>query len=299
MIDREKVLESAQKYVLKGQSKKAIKEYLKLIEASPKDKRLYLKLADLYLKEGESEKAVREYLKLADLYREEELNFRAISVYKKILSIDPKLVEPLHKLAKLYLKEGLAGSAKTYYQSVLEIKPDDREALEALRVFETQPRPKERPQPFPSYDYPELETSQDKRPVRPPEPEAPAPDKDAETHYHLGIGYKEMELLDYAISEFELASATLPMRFDCYVMLGDCFKEKGDYDRSIEYYKMASGMNGLSTENLARVHFNLGAAYEANGMLSEALETFKYVLKLDQSFSEANRKIRKLQSLQK
>ena len=129
MTDKEKILEAAQKYVLKGQTKKAIKEYLKLIEASPKDKRLYLKVGDLYLKEGESDKAIKVYLELADLYMEDDLNFRAISVYKKILSIDPKFVEPLSKLAELYLKEGLTGSAKTYYQNILDINPDDYEAL--------------------------------------------------------------------------------------------------------------------------------------------------------------------------
>jgi pilus assembly protein FimV len=56
--DKEKILDLAQKYVLKGQSKKAIQEYLKLLEVAPKDKRLYLKLGDLYLKNGEQEKAI-------------------------------------------------------------------------------------------------------------------------------------------------------------------------------------------------------------------------------------------------
>ena len=43
----------AKKYILKSQSDEEIKEYLKLIETTPKDKRLHLKLADLYFKNGE------------------------------------------------------------------------------------------------------------------------------------------------------------------------------------------------------------------------------------------------------
>ena len=62
-LDKEKILALAQRYILKGQSNKAIKEYLRLIEAAPKDKRLYLKLGDLYLKNAENEKAIKEYLK--------------------------------------------------------------------------------------------------------------------------------------------------------------------------------------------------------------------------------------------
>jgi hypothetical protein len=52
----------------------------------------------------------------------------------------------------------------------------------------------------------------------------------------------------------------------------------------------------LPKEKLARLHFNLGLAYEASGMVSAAIDTFNLVLKLDHSFSEAKEKIGKLQS---
>jgi len=316
-IDKQKILGIAQKYILKGQSKKAIKEYLRLIEASPKDKRLYLKLGDLYLKDGDREKAVKEYLKLADLYVQEDLNFRAISIYKKVLSIDPKLIEAFHEVAKLYLKEGLAGSAKNCYQSILEIKPDDKDALESLKSIEDHKGQRERPKaapspesPIPKHRHPPEKKYVEERPnpsfslttdtpALSYEAEASSPDKDLEMHYHLGIAYKEMELFDYAISEFELASADPFIKFDCYIMLGNCFMEKGNYNKSIEYFKVASEIIGLSDEKLARLHFNLALAYEANGMVPEALDAFSFVLKLDDSFLEAQEKIKKLQQPQK
>ncbi len=313
-IDKEKILDIAQKYILKGQSKKAIKEYLKLVQANPQDKRLHLKLGDLYLKDGEEDNAIQEYLNVANLYGEEDLNFRAISIYKKILSINPKFTQAFHKIAQLYLKEGLAGSAKNYYQSILEINPKDKEAIRALENIESPQPPREGSIP-PS---PAIESLLSRHPSPPesksvaetsnflspdamdtstlsPEPEISALDKDSEMHYHLGIAYKEMELFDYAISEFELASSSPTMKFDCYIMLGNCYMEKGDYNKSIEYYKMSSDIQGLSNEKLARLHFNLGLAYEANGMVEAAINTFSFVLKLDQSFAEAKEKIRKLQ----
>jgi len=115
-------------------------------------------------------------------------------------------------------------------------------------------------------------------------------------HYHLGIAYREMELFDYAITEFELASESSSMRFDCCIMLGTCYMDRGDYDKSIEYFKRASGIRGLSDERLARLHFNLGLAYEANGMIPEAIDTFQHALNLDLSLSEAKEKIEKLQT---
>ena len=317
-IDKEKILDIAQKYILKGQSQKAIKEYLKLVEASPEDKRLHLKLGDLYLKNGEEDKAIESYLKVARLYGEEDLNFRAISIYKKILSINPKYIEAFHEIAQLYVKEGLAGSAKNYYQSILEIAPNDPKAIQGLREIESPQAP--RGETAPSL---EAAASLHARPSRPPEEKtmaensdlfsppvteesmvAPEPrvselDKDSEMHYHLGIAYKEMELFDYAIAEFEQASSSPSMKFDCYIMLGNCYLEKGDYNKSIEYYKRSSEIEGLSKEKLARLHFNLGLAYEGNGMVSEAIDTFNLVLKLDRSFAEAEEKIKKLQPLRK
>jgi tetratricopeptide (TPR) repeat protein len=233
-----------------------------------------------------------------------------------VLSIDPNLVEAFHKIAQLYLKEGLSGSARGCYQSILKIRPSDQEAIRALESIEDQkpqnepdkivPQSESRP---PNQPIPEERGVPESRPA-PPSPshpesptspallsdetEVPPPDKDSKMHYHLGIAHKEMELFDYAISEFELACTNSSMKFDCCIMLGDCFMEKGDYDKSIEYYRTASEIEGLPNAKLARLYFNLGVAYESSGMISEALSAFKHVLKLDHTFQEAQKKIEKL-----
>ena len=162
----------------------------------------------------------------------------------------------------------------TDYPPQEEIKPfDDKSDLFPSSVLETQ--------------------------ILPEAAEIPPPDKDSEMHYHLGIAYKEMELFDYAISEFEQAASNPFIKFDCYIMLGSCFLEKGDNAEAIQRFKEAAQIKGLTKEKLVRLHFNLGLAYEANGMLSQAIETFNQVLRLDQSFSEAQDRIRRLQQLQK
>jgi tetratricopeptide (TPR) repeat protein len=195
-IDKESILDTAQKFVLKGQLKKAIHEYLKLVEADPQDKRLHLKLGDLYIKNGEEDKAIQAYLKVATLYGEEDLNFRAISIYKKILSINPKFTEAFHKIAILYLKEGLAGNAKNYYQSILQINPRDSAALNK----NTSPQPARegrsppRLQPPPSSDILRKSLFRSCRlPLLPPwtlrslfEPGASAMDE-FKTHYVSGL----------------------------------------------------------------------------------------------------------------
>jgi tetratricopeptide (TPR) repeat protein len=314
-MDKDNILDTVQQYILKGQTDKAIKELQKLVKASPKDVRPHQKLGDLYLKNGDHEKAIGEYFRLAELYEEEDLNSKAISIYKRVLSINPKLIEALHKIAELYLKEGLKGDSRNCYQTILKMRPTEQKALHALKALEEeQQRPKEVPKKVPpvesitdtyprptekkavektfefSSPSPDFHTSD-----LPYEIESGPPDKDSEMHYHLGIAYKEMELFDYAISEFEQASLNPNIRFDSYIMLGNCFMEKGAYDESIDHYKMASEIKGLSDDKLARIHFDLGLAYEANGMTSEALNSFYSALKLDPSSSEAKAKIKRLQ----
>ena len=329
-MDKEKTLKTAQEYILKGQIEKAIKEYQKIVKATPKDIRARLKLGDLYVRSGENDKAIEEYLRVAELYEEEDLNSRAISSYKKVLSLNPKQIEAFHKIAELYLKEGLKGDAKNCYHTILKMRPHDLKALEALKGLEEDRTPKEPPKevpkksfhheiPTPRYSAPppeatsideeiqltsplppdradgsfETEPAFENEPVLGTEPSPPA-DKDSEMHYHLGIAYKEMELFDYAISEFEQAALDLSIRFDSYMMLGSCFMEKGAYDKSIEHYKMASEIKGLPREKLARINLHLGFAYEASGMNSQALDAYHLALKLDPS-SEAREKIKHLQ----
>jgi tetratricopeptide (TPR) repeat protein len=232
--------------ISKGQIKKAIQECLRQVEKAPRDRRLRLKLGDLYLKNGEKEKAVNEYLKAADLNAEEELNFRAIAIYKRVVSIDPKHIEAFRKIATLYSKDRLWGSAENCYEKILEIRPDDQEAIKALSMIRDSKQPKP--------DQPGLQTALPVRlgdsPLPGPTGEAktPLPGEDLELHYHLGIGYKEMGLFDCAIAEFELVSKDPSREFDCYILLGECFKEKGDPEQSMKYFKCASKIRELPKE---------------------------------------------------
>ena len=231
--------------IFKGQIKKAILECSKEVQKSPKDKRLRLKLGDLYLRNGDDEKAVKEYLQTGDLYVEEDLNSRAIAIYRRVLSIAPEHIEAIHRMASLYLKEGLLGDAGGCYKKILKIKPDDQEAVKAISMIEDSKQAKR------AQTRPYKEEALPAKAGGPPPPRSAdegggsLPDKDLELHYHLGIGYKQMRLFDYAVAEFVLASEDPSMKFDCYILLGECFKEKGDSEQSMKYFGLASKIREL------------------------------------------------------
>ncbi|MFO0558696.1 MAG: tetratricopeptide repeat protein [Polyangiales bacterium] len=110
-IDRQKVLDSAQKFAAKGQFDKAIAEYQRLVKEDPNDVRVLLKIGDLQFRRGAREDAVATYSKVARGYEDQGFALKAIAVYKQILSIDPNLTDLHGKLAELYVQLGLVPDA--------------------------------------------------------------------------------------------------------------------------------------------------------------------------------------------
>lgn len=115
--------------------------------------------------------------------------------------------------------------------------------------------------------------------------------EDYETHYNLGIAYKEMGLLDEAISEFQLAVKDARRFPDSCSMLGMCFIEKGMVDLAVRQYQKALAQPGLKEENTLSLRFDLGLAYEKMGNLQKALENYMQVYALDAKFRNVANKI--------
>lgn len=110
-IDRQKVIDAAQKFAAKGQFDKAVAEYQKLVKDDPNDVRILLKIGDLQVRRGAREDAIATYSRVARGYDEQGFALKAIAVYKQILSIDPNLTDLYSKLASLYVKLGLLPDA--------------------------------------------------------------------------------------------------------------------------------------------------------------------------------------------
>ena len=91
MSNKEKLLESAQKFLAKGQLPKAIGEYQKLIEAFPKDYRNRQKLAELLSREKRNEEAQPHYEAVAKNFTETGFYLKAIAIYKQMQKIEGNL----------------------------------------------------------------------------------------------------------------------------------------------------------------------------------------------------------------
>ena len=143
-INREKVLEAAQKYVEKKKYDKAVQELQKLIEADPNDARTLLKIGDYQAKQGLHAEAISTYETVGKLYAHQGFALKAIAVYKQIREIIAKHVPQLEeryghippKLAELYQQLGLTSDALAALDEVatrLQRQQKDQEAIEVFR----------------------------------------------------------------------------------------------------------------------------------------------------------------------
>jgi tetratricopeptide (TPR) repeat protein len=126
----------AKRLARKGQIRKAIHEYKKMLEDDSKNVRTHSKLADLYLRDHKVDRAVEQYMQVARLYLEEDLKSRAISIYRRILNLAPNRVGVYHLLAELYTEQGLLGNARAVYQKIIRLNPKDESARSAIREIE-------------------------------------------------------------------------------------------------------------------------------------------------------------------
>jgi len=119
-------------------------------------------------------------------------------------------------------------------------------------------------------------------------------EEDYDTHYNLGIAYKEMELIDEAIGEFQIAARS-PMFFaDSCAMLGKCFQIKGMYDLAEKWYRKGLDSRGFSEDVYNGLKYDLAELLEETDRKKEALELYKEVYASNANYREVKDKISSL-----
>lgn len=132
--------------------------------------------------------------------------------------------------------------------------------------------------------------------------EEPISNEDYETHYNMGTAYKEMELLDEAIQEFQTAAGlTKPndgtsRYLQCCNMLGHCFLHKGMPRAAVLWFKKGLEAPGHAEEEYKALRYELGSSYQQMGEFNQALEIFTEVYGVDVSYRDVADKLQELQA---
>ena len=107
--------------------------------------------------------------------------------------------------------------------------------------------------------------------------------EDPETHYNLGTAYREMGLLEEAISEFQKVAKAhqqgQPFRYamQCYTLLALAFVDKGQPSIAVSWYERALEIPGLEQESVLALRYDLGLAQELAGDMEAAHKSFSQV----------------------
>ena len=124
--------------------------------------------------------------------------------------------------------------------------------------------------------------------------------EDYETHYNMGTAYKEMDLVDEAIQEFQTSVALVKpadgtSRFlQCCNMLGHCFVQKDMLEAAIMWFKKGLSAPGHSEDEYQALRYELAGAYEGLGDVAQAQQYYTEVYGVDVNYREVAEKLQNL-----
>jgi len=212
--------------------------------------------------------------------------------------------------AEFYLQQGLYAEAEKLCKAILAYEPDCEECQQKLAEIESmlnqeQTQPAAEKAPVENlfgdidFDFGAEETdasgNSEKKVFKTDVDEQIAAD-DMESHYNLGIAYREMGLLDDAISEFEKAEKEPSRYVDCQTLKGLSYSDKGDYENAEQMFKQALESSHLEDIQRLNLGYELGLLYERADRAHDALASYQDVFSQDSNYRDVKDKIQELQS---
>ena len=123
---------------------------------------------------------------------------------------------------------------------------------------------------------------------------------DPETHYNLGVAFKEMGLLDEAISELQKvcravdSGEAFSQPIHAYTWLAQCLVDKGAPQAAIRWYEKALRVGGIGEDSRLAVYYDMANAFEAAGDTKAALDNFMEVYGHNIDYRDVAERIRSL-----
>lgn len=263
----------------------------------------YLELADALLRVGAMDKALAVYRRVAD---HDPSNTRAQSALEVLAPIDEPAPEPGRVSGETAsppspplpdaaaarpaggrttpaptppAREELAGDFIDLSALILE---DEKIRDTRMKVEAEQPTGDEQ------RDFQDM-LSQFKRGI-----EENIDAEDFESHYDLGVAFKEMGLLDEAISEFQKALRAPAGRLKTSEALGTAFFEKGQFAIAEAILRRAVESLGATDDEQIGLIYWLARSQEAQGHSTAAIPSYQRVLAVDIGFQDAGARMSKL-----
>ena len=117
---------------------------------------------------------------------------------------------------------------------------------------------------------------------------------DVRAHHDLGTAYKEMGLLQEAVSAFQAALRASPDHLPTYELMGQTFIEMGQPDAAVRTLQRALKIHSGVEDEFVGIYYYLARAYEALDKKESAVEYYDRVFSLDINFADVTERLREL-----
>lgn len=125
--------------------------------------------------------------------------------------------------------------------------------------------------------------------------------EDFDTHYNLGLAYKDMEMFDEAVEEFQQAFKAImadPAGQNyllCCSMLGFCFTQKNLPRLAVMWFKRGLESPGHTEDEYQALRFDLAQAYASLGEMQQAYDLFSEVYGIDVNYRSVKTKLHEIE----
>ncbi len=273
-----------------------------ILRIEPNSVRHHQNLVEFAFRRGDKDRLAEAYLGLADgLFRTGAAE-RARAVYQRVLEHDPgnerallglQTLEPAVEEAPVpaapaaeVAEEPAAAAPGSDFVDLGALVLDEDVAVPVrdtrMRIEEEEPTGDEQK------DFEEM-LGQFKKGI-----EQNVDEEDWQAHYDLGIAFKEMGLLDEAISSFQKALRSAEGRLRAAEALGLCFFEKGQFSVAATVLRRAVETGRSGDDGMIGLLYWLGRCEEEQSRVSEALAHYQRVFAIDINFQDVSDRVKQL-----
>ncbi len=244
-----------------------------LIQAEPASIGRYQSRVEVAARMRDPARLCESYVELGDALVREGSEDKAVAVYRRVLELDDG-----NQRARTALR--------AMAPDVVEADPSGFIDLGAM-LIDDHPRSTRMRTETPDVDPDENETFRDALAEFKRALDQNLPIEDHQAHYDLGIAFKEMGLLDEAISEFQKALRAPEVRLRTSEALGEVFFDQG---RPAVAEAVLRGVETGAEGDAQKIGvlYWLGRALDAQGKHREAIGYYQRIVAVDVAFRDAS-----------
>jgi tetratricopeptide (TPR) repeat protein len=123
-----------------------------------------------------------------------------------------------------------------------------------------------------------------------------------EDHFSLGTAYRDMDLIDEAIKEFQTALRITESNKDsrkliqCCGMLSTCFLKKSMPRSALRWCQMGLNVKGIAPQEAMALRYDMGLSHLMEGNRELALQCFDLIFSTDPGYRDVAQKIDEIKS---